>query len=99
MLIFLQSSHIHHDKTGSVPDLVGKVTAGLHALHIETHIVAGRVAGNQGETQGVCAILIDDLQRVDTISQRLTHLPSQGIPHQSVNQYMMERTLSGLLIA
>ena len=67
---------VHHDEAGCIPHLVGEVTAGLHPLPIEAHIVAGRISGDQRETQCIRAVLINHLQRVNTISQGLTHLAS-----------------------
>ena len=89
--------HVHHDKTGCVPYLVGKVPAGLHTLPVETHVVAGCVTGHQRQTQRICAVFVDHFQRIDTVAQGFTHLSSLAVTNQTVDQYGVERDLSGLL--
>ena len=41
---------------------------------------------------------INNFQRIDTISKRFTHLTSQRVSDQSMDQYMVERAFSSLLI-
>src|SRR5699024_4716494 len=82
---------------GSIPDFIGKITACLHFLPIETHIISRCVSCNQSQTQSICTVFIDYLKRIDTISEGFTHLSSLGISHQSVNQHMVERRFSRLL--
>ena len=55
---------IHEHETGGVPDLVGKVAVGFNAADAELHIVAGRAAGEQGEAEGVVAVLADKIKGV-----------------------------------
>ena len=38
--------HVHHNKPGRIPYLVGKITACLHTLPVETHVVARCISGN-----------------------------------------------------
>ena len=59
--------HIHKDKTRRVPYLVCKIPACLHALIVETHVVSRRVSCDKGQPQGVCTVLVDDLQRIDPV--------------------------------
>ena len=91
--------HIHHDETGCVPYLVCEVTACFHSLPVETHVVARCISGDQRHTQGICAVLVDNLKRIDTIAKRLTHLASLAVAYQTVDQDGVERTLAGLLIS
>ncbi len=60
---------IHHDETGSrsIPCL--RSSAGLDTLPVETHVVARRVSGHQSQTQCICTVLVDDLQRIDTVAK------------------------------
>ena len=88
---------IHHNKSGCIPYLICKVSAGFHTFHVETHIISGSISGHQGKTQSICSILVNDFQRVDTISKGFTHFPSLGISHQTMNQYVMEWCFSDLL--
>ena len=88
---------VHHDKTGSVPYFVGEVTAGFHTIPVETHVVSGGVSGHKSQAERICAVFVDDFQRIDTVSEGFTHLSSLAVTNQSVNQYMMEGNLAGLL--
>ena len=78
---------IHQREAGSVPDFIGKVPCGFQTAPVETHVVAGRIAGDQHEAQGVAAILFDHLQRIDTVAQGFTHLPALLVPHQTMYEH------------
>ena len=93
---FLQ---IHHNETGSIPYFVGKVSAGLYSLPVETHIITRCISGDQSQTQCICTVFVNNFQRIDTISQRFTHLSSLRITNQTMEEYGMERCFSRLLIA
>ena len=83
--------HIHKDETGCVPHLVCKIPARFYSLIVETHVVARRVSGHKCKPQRIGAVLVNDLKRINTISERFTHLASLGITHQSVNEHSVER--------
>ena len=85
--------HVHQSETGSVPDLVSKVTGCLYTLPVETHIVARGVAGNQHEAQGISAVLVNNLQRVDAVAQRFGHLAALAVANQTMDEYLVERNL------
>ena len=89
---------VHHDKSGRVPDLVGEVSVGDDSLVVEAHIVAGRVAGDQRHAQRVRAVIRDDLQRINAVSEGLGHLASLGIPDKAVEKNALKRSLSHLLV-
>ena len=91
--------HVHHDETGCVPDLVCKVSARLYSFIVETHVITRCITGDQGKTQGICTILIDNLQRIDPIAKTLTHLTSLRISDKSMEQNCLKRSFSHLLIA
>ena len=74
--------------------LLAKLRMASHFLHIEAHIVAGAVAGDQVEAQGVGAVLLRHLQRVDAVAQGLGHLAALVIPHQAVDQHGVEGHLA-----
>ena len=67
-------SQVHHNETGRIPYFVGKVPAGFHTFVVETHIISRRISGYQGHTQGVCPVLVNNLQGINSIPQRLAHL-------------------------
>ena len=50
-------------KRDAFQTLIGKVSAVLYSLPVETHIITRCIAGDQGHTQGVCAVFVDYLQR------------------------------------
>ena len=90
---------VHHNKSGSVPYLVGEVSVGYDSLVIETHVISGRVAGDQRHAERVSAVIGDDLQRIDTVAERLGHLASQGISDKTVEKNSLERSLTHLLVS
>ena len=67
----LVDGQVHHQEAAGVPDLVGEVAHSLTPLGVEAHVVAGAVAGDQVEAQGVGAVLVGDLQGVDAVAQGL----------------------------
>ena len=71
----------------------------LPHVRYRTHIISRRISGHQSHSKSIRTILINDLQRIDTISQRFAHLATQGVPYQTVDKYGVERTFSGVFIA
>ncbi len=98
-LVFRVLGQVHHDIAGSVPQLVGKVAHGLAPLGVEAHVVSGGVAGDHVHSQGVAAVFVDHLQRIDAVPQGFAHLPSLVVPDQAVDQHGVEGGLSGVLTA
>ena len=90
--------HIHHDKAGRIPDLIGKISAGLYPLVIKPHIVSRRVARNQRKTQGIRTVFVNHLQRIDAVAQGLAHLAALAVPHKPVDQNRVKRSFSHLLV-
>ena len=60
---------IHHDKPCGVPYLVCKVSACLDLFFNKSHIVSGGISCSKHKSQGVCAILVDYQQRVNSVAQ------------------------------
>ena len=85
------------DEARCVPNLVAEVAGRLYALVRETHIVSGAVAGREGEAQRIRAVLVDDLQRVDAVAERLGHLAALRVAHQTVDKDGLERGLAHVL--
>ena len=56
--------------------LFAKLRLASTRSHVETHIVTRCITGYQGQTQCICTVFINNLQRVNTISKRFTHLTS-----------------------
>ena len=95
--LHLLVGQVHQDKAGGVPQLVGKVAAGPNLGVGIPHIVSGAVSGGKGQTQGVGAKLVNDFQRVHTVTQGFGHLASLLIPHQAMNQHRIKGGLSHML--
>ena len=93
----LRRVQIHQDEPGGVPHLIGKIPAGLHALPVETHVVARRISGHQRQPQGIGPVFVDNLQRINAVTQRFAHLTPQRIPHQTVDQHMLKGRFPCLL--
>ena len=90
---------VHHHIAGGIPDLIGKVPHGLTLLHKEAHIVAGAIAGDEVEAQGIGTELVRHLQRVNAVAERLGHLAALVIPDQTVDEHRLEGLLLHLLHA
>ena len=82
---------IHQNKTGCIPHLVGEITARLHAFSVKTHVVAGSIACHKCQAKRIRAIFLNHLERIDSVSERLAHFPSEGIADQAVDQHRVER--------
>ena len=93
----LVNAQVHTNEAGRVPKLVGKVTSRLHFLVGEAHIVSGRVTRGKGEAQSVGSVLLDDLQRIDAVAERLGHLAALGVTHQTVNEHGVKGLLAHVL--
>ena len=86
----LGTVEVHEDVTGGIPDLVAEVTGGLDLLLGIAHVVSGAVAGDEGEAEGICAVLVDDDQRVDAVAEGLRHLPALFIADDAVDEDRVE---------
>ena len=62
---------VHEHEARCVPQLVCKVSRSLDLFVREAHIVSGRVACRERKAEGIRAVLLDDLERVDTVAERL----------------------------
>ena len=90
--------HVHHDETGGIPYLVRKIAARVHLGIGEAHVVAGRVAGDQRQTERVRAVSVDDLQRIYAVAKGLAHLAAELVADQAVDKNRVEGTLPCLLV-
>ena len=93
----VEAIEIHLDESGGIPDLICEVSRILYLGPVESHIIARSIACHEGKPQGICAVLVDDIERIDTIAKGLAHLAALVITHKSVDQHMMERNLTCLL--
>ena len=96
-LLHISIRKIHHDKPARVPDLVREVPACLNLLPVEAHVISRSIACHECETQRVRAVLVNDLERINAVAERLRHLPALAVADESVDQHMVERNLTCLL--
>jgi len=79
-------------KSGSLPDLVAKVTVGLDAALGELHVIPWRRTGQQRKAQRIETVLLDDKERI--IAPRVLHglanLFTLLVAHQAVQIYRVE---------
>ena len=82
--------NVHQCKTGSIPNLVSKVTSGFYTFPIEAHIVTRGVAGNEHEAQSICTILVNNFQRINAIAQGFGHFATLAITNKTVDEYFFK---------
>ena len=82
---------IHEHEARGVPQLVREISRRFDALPVEAHVVARRVARNEHEAQGVRTVLVDDLDGIDAVAERLRHLAPLAVAHETVDEYVAER--------
>ena len=61
--------------------------------HVHRHANILRVSGHlhQRESHGISAVRLNDVARVNTVTQRLGHLLAEAILHHGMNEHMLER--------
>ncbi len=82
-----------------VPQLVGEVAGGLNLIHAQTDVVPRRGAGREGVSQGISAVLVDQLQRVQHVALHLAHLFAAFVSYQPVQIDGVERYITRVLQA
>ncbi|CDN46068.1 Uncharacterized protein BN871_KJ_00010 [Paenibacillus sp. P22] len=90
-IIIIETFQIHQGEAGSVPDLVGEVSRLLYLLQAEPQILPRRAAGGQHEAHRIRTVLLDDVQRIDSVAERLGHLLAVRVAHQAVHEHVLER--------
>ena len=93
----VEAIQVHLDESRCIPYLIREVPRVLDSLPVESHVISRCVSCHQGKSQRVCAVLVDDFERIDTVSKGLRHLSALVITHKTVDQHMVERHFSGLL--
>src|SRR6516164_3535131 len=67
---------VHLRVARGIPQLGNKIAVPLDPALGELDVATGSGQGGQRETQGITAILVDQLQRIDDVAARLRHLLS-----------------------
>ena len=65
--------HVHQHEAGGVPEFVGEVARFGDAVLAEPDVLALGGEAQQGEAQGVRAVLVDHLHGVNAVAERLGH--------------------------
>ena len=92
----LRHVRVQQDQPRGVPQLVGEVASLLDAVRGEADVLARRHR-QQAEAQGVGAVDLDLVQRVDPGAERLRHPPAVGGLDDGVDVDVVERDLAGEL--
>ena len=82
---------VHMNKAAGVPELVREVGASFNPFVRETHIISGRVACREEESQRVGAVFVNDFERVDSVSEGFTHLDTVLVTDDTVDKNSVER--------
>src|SRR5262245_46267953 len=69
----------HLPEAACVPELVAEIFSALDPLLLEPDVLTLRRNGNDAETQSVGAILVDEIERVRRIAERLRHFAADRI--------------------
>ena len=87
-------AEVHKDKPCRIPNLVCKVSACLNLFVGKSHIISGAVARGKGKSQCVCAELVDNFKRINTVAERLRHFSALCVTDKSVNKHRIKRSLT-----
>ncbi len=78
-------------KPESIPYLSTEISALLTESFIEEYVIAGGRGEHHSHTHSIGTILIYQFQRIGTVSQRLGHLATQFIAHDTCEIDVLER--------
>ena len=76
---------MHQREAGRVPEFVDEMAVAFHPLFAHLHVAPLGGEGGQGETEGVGAVLFDDVERIDDVALGLAHLLPLFVAHQGVH--------------
>ncbi len=82
---------VHQGETGGVPDLVGEVPGALDPVLADRDVDARVGAAREGEAEGVGAVLVHPVQRVDHVPEGLGHLLAVLVTDHAVQGDGVER--------
>ena len=76
---------VHLGEAAGVPQLGREIPVGLDQLRRQLDIVAVRGTARQRKAKGVCAVVVDDAERIDDVAFRLRHLRAFLVANQAVD--------------
>ena len=65
---------IHDNKSHRIPDLIGEVSAHQDLIFLESLVITRSITGYKSKSQCVSTVLVNDLERIDSVAKRLAHL-------------------------
>ena len=60
---------IHQNKARGIPNLIAEIAGGFDFFIGEAHVIPGGITCCKGKAQRVGAVFVDNLQRVDSVSE------------------------------
>ena len=88
---FDAGTFVHFAEARSVPEFGAEVAIAFHAVRREFDVAALSRHCRQREAQGVGAVFVDQLERVDDIAFGLGHFLAALVAHQCVDVNILER--------
>ena len=76
---------VHLAEAGGVPEFGDKAAVGFDAGGTEFDVAAGTGEGADGEAEGVCAVGVDELERVDDVALGFRHLLALLVADEAVD--------------
>src|SRR6476469_10973460 len=84
---------MHLAKTRDVPEFRRKVSAFLDLSFIEPNVLAGGRDAHQTKSQTVGAVLVDQLERIRRIAERLRHFAALAVTNNAGEKNVTERNV------
>src|SRR6185436_18700997 len=95
----LRLASLHLPKAAGVPKLIAEVATQFDVFFIENHILPEWRAPHRAEPKRVCAILIDQNERIGRVTQHLAHLPAQFVANDAGEVNIMKRQVAYVLVS
>src|SRR6266487_5180688 len=74
---------VHLAKARDVPEFCGEVAAFFDLFLVKANVLSARRDAHHTESQAVRAILVDQLEWIRRITERLRHLPPELVANQA----------------
>src|SRR5690606_20181811 len=78
-----------------IPNLVDEIPSRLHFFPMEAQILTWGRASQQEEAQRIGPVFLDDIHRVDAVSERFAHFAAFCITNQPMDEDIFKRSLPG----
>ena len=84
---------VHEKKPGGIPDFVGEIPAKFILLLGIKNILAQRCEVEDGEPDGVGAVLRDEVEGLGRVPKTFGHLSSGIVAHEAGEVHILERDI------